>query len=149
MYFLQGTCYHPGADQIREKQNGTEKMNVSRNFLIAGAVYLIVGIVLGSYMGASEDHTLLPVHAHINLLGFTLMTVFGLAYRLIPQMAQGWMPKAHFWLHQIGTFVLLAGLALMMSGKMDGSTIGPVFPAMEVAILAGVLIWLANLWRNA
>ena len=92
-------------------------MSISRNFLVMGAIYLLVGICFGMYMGASEDHTLAPVHAHINLLGFTLMTVFGLAYRVMPQMAEGSLAKAHFWLHQVGAFMLLVGLFLLMSGK--------------------------------
>ena len=61
-------------------------MKISRNFIVIGSLYLIVGIGFGMYMGGSGDHTLAPLHAHINLLGFTLMTVFGLIYRVIPVM---------------------------------------------------------------
>ena len=124
-------------------------MSISRNFLVMGAVYLVVGIVFGSYMGGSGDHTLAPVHAHINLLGFTLMTVFGIAYRVMPALAEGLLPKLHFWLHQVGAFCLLAGLFLMMSGKVDAATIGPVFPVLEGAILLGAVLWLVNLIRRA
>ena len=62
-------------------------MQISRNFMVIGVAYLVLGIVLGMYMGGSGDHSLAPLHAHINLLGFTLMTVFGLVYRVIPAMA--------------------------------------------------------------
>jgi hypothetical protein len=124
-------------------------MNLSRSFLLIGAVYLLVGITLGAYMGASEDHTLSPVHAHINLLGFTLMTLFGLAYRVIPGLSEGLLPKLHFWLHQLGSLGLLVGLALMMSGTVAPEVIGPFFPIFEVAILVGILLWLTNLIRRA
>lgn len=124
-------------------------MSISRNFLVMGAVYLVVGIVFGSYMGGSGDHTLAPVHAHINLLGFTLMTVFGIAYRVMPALAEGLLPKLHFWLHQVGAFCLLVGLFLMMSGKVDAATIGPIFPVLEGAILLGAVLWLVNLIRRA
>ena len=124
-------------------------MSISRNFLVAGALYLVVGILFGSYMGGSGDHTLAPVHAHINLLGFTLMTIFGLAYRLIPALTEGWMARAHFWLHQAGALGLLVGLFLMMSGKVDAATIGPVFPVFEGAILLGAVLWLVNVIRRA
>jgi hypothetical protein len=127
---------------------GTD-MTLSRGFLLTGAVYLIVGIVFGAYMGGSGDHTLAPVHAHINLLGFTLMTVFGLAYRLIPGLDQGLLPRLHFWLHQVGAFLLLLGLFLMMSGQVAEETIGPVFPVLEGAILLGAVLWLVNLLRRA
>ena len=38
-------------------------MSISRGFVVMGAVYLVVGIVFGAYMGGSGDHTLAPVHA--------------------------------------------------------------------------------------
>lgn len=124
-------------------------MNISRGFLVIGGLYLLLGITLGSYMGGSGDHSLSPVHAHINLLGFTLMTVFGLGYRMIPALADTGLARAHFWLHQIGAAVLLAGLFAMMSGMIAEETIGPVFPVAEIAVLAGVICWVLNLVRRA
>ncbi|MES2847004.1 MAG: TonB-dependent receptor [Pseudomonadota bacterium] len=123
-------------------------MNISRNFLVIGSLYLVVGIGFGMYMGGSGDHSLAPVHAHINLLGFTLMTLFGLAYRLIPGMAANGLATAHFWLHQIGAIVLLIGLLLMMTGTVPEATVGPVMPVAEIAVLGGVLCWLVNLVRS-
>lgn len=124
-------------------------MNISLGFLVMGGVYLVAGIVLGSYMGGSGDHSLAPVHAHINLLGFALMTAFGLGYRLVPGLADGVLPKAHFWLHQAGALGLLLGLFLMMSGRVAAESIGPVFPVMEGAILIGALLWLLAVLRRA
>jgi hypothetical protein len=124
-------------------------MNVSRGFLVMGSLYLVVGILFGMYMGGSGDHSLMPVHAHINLLGFTLMTIFGLAYRLMPALAEGTLPKAHFWLHQFGTLTLLIALFLMMTGRVAEATIGPFMPVAEGAVLIGVLCWVANVIKNA
>ena len=124
-------------------------MSISRGFVVMGAVYLVVGIVFGAYMGGSGDHTLAPVHAHINLLGFTLMTVFGLGYRMIPGLAEGLLPKLHFWLHQLGSFLLLLGLFAMMTGRVAEATIGSVFPVLEGAILVGAVLWLVGVIRHA
>lgn len=124
-------------------------MNISRGFLLAGAVYLLVGIGLGAHMGASGDHSLSPVHAHINLLGFTLMTLFGLAYRLIPGLNAGWLGRAQFWLHQIGGLILLIALYLLMSGTLPPETVGPVMPVAEIMVLLSAIFWLVNLWRAA
>lgn len=124
-------------------------MNISRGFLVMGAIYLVVGIVFGSYMGGSGDHLLAPVHAHVNLLGFTLMTVFGIGYRLVPGLADGALPKVHFWLHQVGSLFLLLGLYLMMSGTVDAASIGPIFPVLEGAILIGAVLWLIGVFRHA
>ena len=124
-------------------------MNISRGFLLMGAVYLVVGVGFGMYMGGSGDHTLAPVHAHINLLGFTLMTIFGLAYRLIPSMAEGMLAQAHFWLHQVGALILLVGLFLMFSGNLAESTAGMIFPVAEILVMAGIFCWLTNVFRKA
>ena len=51
-------------------------MNVSRNFMLLGSAFLILGVVIGMYMGGSGDHSLAASHAHINLLGFVLSAVF-------------------------------------------------------------------------
>ena len=124
-------------------------MNISRSFMVMGAVYLVVGILFGMYMGGSGDHSLAPVHAHINLLGFTLMTVFGIGYRLVPGLAEGLLPKVHFWLHQVGVLLLMLGLFLLMSGRVAETTIGPAFPVLEGSILIGVLLWLVGVVRTA
>jgi hypothetical protein len=122
--------------------------DVSRKFLVLGVVYLLVGVVFGMYMGGSGDHTLAPVHAQINLLGLTLMTVFGLVYRMVPAMAANGFATAHFWLHQIGAAVLLNGLYLLMTGTVAESVVGPVMPFAVGAVLLGVLAFAWNLLRN-
>lgn len=124
-------------------------MNVSRSFLLMGSLYLLVGILLGMYMGGSGDHALASVHAHINLLGFTLMTMFGLAYHVMPALARGTLAKAHFWLHQVGAFVMLVALFLLLGGKVAAASIGPIMPFAEGAVLIGMICWAINLYRNA
>lgn len=124
-------------------------MNIARLYLLIGSLYLLVGVFLGMYMGGAQDFTLAPVHAHINLLGFTLMTVFGLAYRVMPNLAANGLALAHFWLHQAGALVLLVGLALLMTQKMPESIAALVMPLSEVTVLAGFLCWTFNLLRNA
>lgn len=124
-------------------------MSISKKYLVMGAVYLLVGILLGMYMGGSEDHSLAPVHAHINLLGFTLMTIFGLAYRVMPQLAESQLAKAQFWLHQVGAFVLLVGLYLLMSGHMVPGLPAPILPLAEACVLLSIVLWLVNLVQRA
>ena len=124
-------------------------MNLSRNFLLIGIVYLLVGMVLGSYMGATENHTLAPVHAHINLLGFTLMAIFAVVYKLYPSMSEAALATYHFWLHQLGTLILVVGLFLMMSGMVPAATISPIFPVAEGLLIIGIAILGWNVLKNA
>lgn len=122
-------------------------MNISRNFLVIGACYLVIGIGFGMYMGGSGDFSLAPVHAHINLLGFTLMTLFGLAYRLIPQLAGNALGRAHFWLHQVGAAGTLFFLFLLISGIAP--QVAPLMPVFEGLVAIGIITWLINLYKNA
>ncbi len=123
-------------------------MNVSRLFLLLGTLYLLVGMVLGMYMGATQDFTLAPVHAHINLLGFALMLIFGLAYRVMPRMADGMLARAHFWLHQIGVLGFVASLYLDLSGKIPAASAGLPLAVFSTMAFVGILCWAVNLLRN-
>ena len=50
----------------------------------AAVVYLVMGVGLGIYMGASGDHVMVPVHAHFNLLGWASLALVGLIYHQFP-----------------------------------------------------------------
>ncbi|NJC40069.1 hypothetical protein GGQ87_000327 [Brevundimonas alba] len=113
-------------------------MSVSNNFLRLGALSALVGMTLGVWMGANQDFVLRPVHAHINLLGFASMMLFGLFYRSFPAAARGWLPMAHFALSVLGFLILMPSLALMLMQK-------PVFmPAMiasEIGLVSSMLLF--------
>jgi hypothetical protein len=49
-------------------------------FLLA-AITVTVGMCLGIFMGINQDFTLAPVHAHLNLLGWVSLFLFGIYYR--------------------------------------------------------------------
>ncbi|HET8730640.1 MAG TPA: hypothetical protein VFM34_05955, partial [Moraxellaceae bacterium] len=56
----------------------------SRRWIFAAVLYFCLGVSLGLFMGASHDHTLFPVHAHINLLGWVSLTLIGVIYHFFP-----------------------------------------------------------------
>jgi cbb3-type cytochrome oxidase subunit 1 len=123
-------------------------MNIPRSFMVIGSLYLLLGIGFGIWMGASGDHSLSPLHAHINLLGFVLMTVFGLVYRQFPSMAASGLATAHFWVHQVGALVLLVLLFLLLTGRITEAGMAPAAPIAEVLVWLGVLAFAANVVMN-
>ena len=44
-------------------------------FLRLAVAYLFAGMLLGIFMGMSDDHSQMPTHAHINLLGTLLLAI--------------------------------------------------------------------------
>ena len=124
-------------------------MNISRNFLLIGTLYLLTGVTLGMYMGGSGDHSMAPVHAHINLLGFTLMAVFAFAYKLFPAMGNSKLALVHFWLHQIGVIILIVLLFLLFTGNIAEQSMFPLAPLSEALVWIGVAVFGVNVFQNA
>lgn len=57
---------------------------VSAAFFAMGVVYLLLGMSWGMHMGASEDFAMAPAHAHLNLLGWVTMAIYGHFLRAHP-----------------------------------------------------------------
>jgi len=55
--------------------------HVDRWFLGSAILFGLIGMILGIAMGIRQDFTLTPVHAHLNLVGWASLALYGLAYR--------------------------------------------------------------------
>ena len=117
-------------------------ISVSNNFLRLGVLSALVGMSLGVWMGANENFVLRPVHAHINLLGFASMMLFGLFYRAFPAAGRGWLPLAHFVLAVLGFLILMPTLALMLLGKpifVPGMIASEIMLVASMALFVGIV----------
>ena len=108
-------------------------------------LYLIVGIGIGIGMGASENFTLRPVHAHINLLGFTVLALAGLIYSVFTEAGASRLARLHFWLHNLALPVMMGSLAMLLFGNTSAV---PALVASEFVAAAGVLVFAANVFIN-
>ncbi|KAF0820132.1 MULTISPECIES: cytochrome-c oxidase [unclassified Cytobacillus] len=108
--------------------------------------YFAVGILLGYYMSSTHSYLLGPVHVHINLLGWTSLTLAGILYYLFPALAVGKAGMWHFWLHNIGLPIMMLSLSLVPvtenNAFLSGTAVGATFTA--VAIMS--FVW--NLLKN-
>jgi hypothetical protein len=66
-------------------------------------------------MGMIHDFQLAPVHAHLNLLGWTSLAVFGLTYRVNPDLSSSAYAGLHFALATIGSIVWLAAVGMFLA----------------------------------
>jgi hypothetical protein len=116
----------------RGHRKGTIMPRIDTSFILLSAACLVTGVSLGISMGIRHDFQLAPVHAHINLVGWASLALFGLVYRAYPALAQTGLARLHFWL---------------------SATSGPIFPFgvylaaihdfKPLAIVAA-LLWLAG-----
>jgi hypothetical protein len=119
-------------------------MFVSNNFLRLGALSALVGMALGVWMGANQDFVLRPVHAHINLLGFASMMLFGLFYRAFPSAGRGWLPMGHFILSVIGFLILMPSLTLMLLAR---PLFIPGMIASEIMLVASMALFVIIVFK--
>lgn len=111
-------------------------------FFGAAVLYALAGMLLGMVMGASGDHTLLPVHAHMNLLGWASLALMGTFYGLAGDLAPARLAWVNFALSNLGNLVTLPLLAMLLRG--DPSVV-PVMVVGEVMIVLGMLVFAAAL----
>lgn len=126
-------------------------MFVSNNFLRLGALSALVGMSLGVWMGANQDFVLRPVHAHVNLLGFASMMLFGLFYRAFPAAGRGVLPMAHFVLSVIGFLILMPSLTLMLLAKplfMPGMIASEIMLVASMGLFV-IIVFKATMTKDA
>jgi hypothetical protein len=117
---------------------------VSNNFLRLGVLSALVGMALGVWMGANQDFVLRPVHAHINLLGFASMMLFGLFYRAFPAAGRGWLPMTHFVLSVLGFLILMPSLTLML---LQRPLFMPAMIASEIMLVASMALFVVIVFK--
>jgi len=109
-------------------------------FLLLATVLLLCGGGLGIKMGASEDFTLAPVHAHINLAGWASLALFGLTYRAYPQLAERRVALFHFILSGSAAVLLPIGIGFAILRSQPTLAI-----IASLLFVGGVLLFLLQL----
>ena len=118
--------------------------NLSNWYFRIAMVYILVGVTLGNIMGASGDHSLFPLHAHINLLGWVTMSIFAFFYRLNPAAAATKLAKGQFWVFVAGTFTQMILLFILLRGN---PRVEPALGAASVVVGLAFLAFVINAWK--
>ena len=114
-------------------------------FIRLAVLYLICGITLGIGMAMTGDHNLHPVHAHLNLLGWVSMALFGLFYRAWPAASETMLAKAHFWLYVPAHLVQMVTLTMLYRGN---AAMEPVLGIASIAVGVAILCFAIVVWKN-
>lgn len=112
-------------------------------------IYGLIGMVWGSYMGVSGDHTMSPAHAHLNLLGMVINGMMGAFYAFAGDRVSARLAWASFWLWNIGIIVIIPILTVILTGNR---AVALFILIGEVSVILGMIAFLANvarLWKQA
>jgi FtsH-binding integral membrane protein len=110
-------------------------MSLAYRFFVLGILFALAGMGLGAVMGGTQDFTLAPVHAHINLVGWATHFLFGLYYRGEPENAKGWLPQLHFYCAVAGGILLPIGIIGAVTGNAT----------LDLFVIPGTLLTLLSM----
>jgi cbb3-type cytochrome oxidase subunit 1 len=116
------------------------------HFIKIAVVYLVIGTMLGAWMGSIQTFTYAPVHAHILLLGWVSLAMAGVIYHLYPAASETRLAKAHFWIHNLVLPPFMVVLALFLTGTKAA---GPVLGIASVVMIVGLACFMVNVLTNA
>lgn len=128
------------APQPRDDQRRKGKtMRISDFCFIAAAVAALVGMALGIAMGISQDFNLAPAHAHLNLLGWVTMAIYGLYHRGAGRMTgvAGWTQVGS---GALGAALMAGGLGLYLQDHDDRFV--PLVILGSLLVVAAMLMFL-------
>lgn len=119
---------------------------VGYRLLKMAALYMVIALAGGIFMGMSNDHTLATVHSHVALLGWTTMALTGLAYIALPPLSRSALSKGHFWLHNLGLPIMIVSLGCYAYGYPAAE---PIIGLGSIITFLALLLFAVNVFRNA
>lgn len=122
-----------------------------RAFIVASLCWLALGVTLGVAMAVQPAWLVYyPAHAHMNLLGFVTMMIYGVAYHVIPRFVG--RPIRHRWLAGAQWYASNIGLGLMATGfglrPHSSSIAAPVLGVGGLLVALGSYAFIFNMWRT-
>ncbi len=121
-------------------------MRISDFCFIAAALAALTGMALGISMGISQDFSLSPAHAHLNLLGWVTLSIYGLYHRGAGRQGGriGWLQVGS---GALGALAMAGGLAAYL-GTGDDAFMPLVVMGSLLAVL-GMALFLALVVADA
>ena len=111
---------------------------IARTFVTLGVVCAVIGMAWGIQMSASGDHMLSPAHAHLNLLGYVSLFLFGIYYHLVPSAAEGIIAKVHLAVAVAGVVIIVPGIVQAI--QQTGETLAKIGSVLTILSMVVFLI---------
>lgn len=118
---------------------------LAEKFIKSSVIYLLIGLCLGLYMGISTDHSQMPTHAHLNMLGWVTMALMGVVYKSWPQAAEGKLATVTYWLAHISVIGMTVGLFLLFSGHEEYE---PIAAISAIVVIVNIILFASLLYRK-
>ncbi len=114
---------------------------LSLAFFATAAVCVLCGMAWGIHMGMSEDMTMAPAHAHLNLLGWASLGVMGAFYGIAGDRANKRLGWINYGLSTGAVLVMIPSLAYLLS---HGNRMNPGIIVGSLLAVGGILVFLLD-----
>jgi hypothetical protein len=104
----------------------------------------ILGMIMGIGMGITENFTLVPAHAHLNLISWVGLFLAGVYYQLSPAAAASPLGRIHVWVAIIAAVIFPIGIAAFLLG---GPAYSPLIIGGSLIALLAMLLFACVVFR--
>lgn len=111
----------------------------------AAVLFVIAGMIWGLYMAISQNHATMPAHAHVNLLGWVSLFLFGIFYHLHPAIDATRAARAQVWIWMAGVVIQAFGVARIYTGHASGEVFASIG---SFVVLAAMLLFAWLVYRR-
>jgi cbb3-type cytochrome oxidase subunit 1 len=118
---------------------------IAKRFFATALIYAVLGMSLGLVMGMTHDHSQMPTHAHLLVIGWVSFAIWGFFYHAFPGAALSRLATLHFWLAELSLAVLIVGLFLLFSGVTAAE---PLAAAGSMGLLASAVLFAVVAWPH-
>ena len=122
-------------------------MTFDRRYLLCALAYAVLGMSLGIYMAASNNHSELVTHAHILLVGFVVSFIYGTIHKLWLVAPGSGLSSLQFFLHQVSAITMATGLFLLFGNMVPMPTLEPILATASIGVLIAMLLMIYMVFR--
>ncbi len=113
-------------------------------FIRSAMIYLLIAVSFGLWMAISPRGYYMPVHVHLNLLGWVSMFIYGVAYHILPrfsgrQLFSDKLSEVHFWVAHIGL------IGMVISWLLFNRKFLIVFSSIEIF---SIILFVINMFKT-
>ncbi|HZH51638.1 MAG TPA: hypothetical protein VEZ16_07120 [Microvirga sp.] len=109
-------------------------------------IFVIIGMAMGIGMAASQNHSIMPAHAHLNLLGWVSLFLFGIYYERRPALDTSRLAFIQVGVWSVGTVILTVAVAAIHLGYHAAD---PVAGIASLLVLGAMLLFAYFVFRPA
>jgi len=108
------------------------------------ALYSLIGALIGADMAGREDYAMIPVHAHILVVGWLTLFAYGIFYSVFKNVRMVRTAKLQAWTALLGGGLMPLGMLAYYKAENTATLLAFIVPAS--VLLVGIALFVVILF---